>query len=250
MVRATRIQYFGDKTIRTLFFPIAIANHGNGLIRSLSMRGLQVALAAVILGISVSSGLAGDNSPFIYFATQDPFADGLPTRNDVYVFGGVFAHGAFGDAINVLGADYTDNYIIGAAYGRDFVDIGAGFVLGGVAGAAIRFGEDDDTTGELWAGARLRHHGLVIGDLAIAPALTAGFSAVTGPTEIEREREIVHDGDASFLGFVGAELSFRVRQAPNVELVYQLHHRSGADGTFGDMTEGSNANALGIRYRF
>ncbi|SIT57907.1 exported hypothetical protein [Mesorhizobium prunaredense] len=119
------------------------------------MRGLQVALAAVILSISLSSGLADDNSPFIYFATQDPFADGLPTKNDVYVFGGVFARGAFGDAINVLGADYTDNYIIGAAYGRDFVDIGAGFVLGGVTGAAVRFGEDDDTTGELWAGARL-----------------------------------------------------------------------------------------------
>ncbi|MGX9115488.1 hypothetical protein ACWTU6_02150 [Mesorhizobium sp. BHbsci] len=214
------------------------------------MHALQAALAVVILSTSVSSGLADDNSPFIYFATQDPFTDGLPTKNDVYVFGGVFASGAFGDTINVFGADYTDNYIIGAAYGRDLVDIGAGFVLGGVTGAAIRFGQDDDTSGELWAGARLRHQGLVIGDLAIAPALTAGFSAVTGPTEIERDREIRYDGDASFLGFVGAELSFRVRQAPNVELVYQLHHRSGADGTIGDMNEGSNANTLGIRYRF
>jgi hypothetical protein len=214
------------------------------------MRGLLAALAAVILSTSVSSGLADDKSPFIYFATQDPFTEGLPTKNDIYVFGGVFASGAFGDTINVLGADYTDNYIIGAAYGRDLVDIGAGFVLGGVTGAAIRFGEDDDTTGELWAGTRLRHQGLVIGDLAIAPALTAGFSAVTGPTEIERDREIHYDSDASFLGFVGAELSFRVRQAPNVELVYQLHHRSGADGTFGNMKESSNANALGIRYRF
>lgn len=214
------------------------------------MRRLQVALAALILSTSVNSGRADNNSPFIYFATQDPFTDGLPTKNDIYVFGGVFASGAFGDTINIFGADYTDNYIIGAAYGRDLVDIGAGFVLGGVTGAAVRFGEDDDTSGELWAGVRLRHQGLVIGDLAIAPALTAGFSAVTGPTEIERDREILYVGDASFLGFVGAELSFRVRQAPNVELVYQLHHRSGADGTFGNMHEGSNANALGIRYRF
>ncbi|RWM80932.1 MAG: hypothetical protein EOR81_08210 [Mesorhizobium sp.] len=250
MVRATRIQYFGDKPISYLVFPCAIANHGNGLIRSLSMRGLRVALAAVILSISVSSGLADDNSPFIYFATQDPFTEGLPTKNDVFVFGGVFASGAFGDTINVFGADYTDNYIIGAAYGRDLVDIGAGFVLGGVTGASIRFGEDDDTSGELWVGGRFRHQGLVIGDLAIAPALTAGFSAVTGPTEIERDREIRYDGDASFLGFVGAELSFRVRQAPNVELVYQLHHRSGANGIIGHMKEGSNANTLGIRYRF
>ncbi|WP_292628895.1 hypothetical protein, partial [Mesorhizobium sp.] len=76
---------------------------------SLSMRGLQAALAAVILSTSVSSGLADDKSPFIYFATQDPFTEGLPTKNDVYVFGGVFASRAFGDTINVLGADYTDN---------------------------------------------------------------------------------------------------------------------------------------------
>ncbi|MET3582013.1 hypothetical protein ABID19_005071 [Mesorhizobium robiniae] len=184
------------------------------------------------------------------FCDAGSFQEGVPTKNDVYVFGGVFARGSFGDAINVFGADYTDNYIVGAAYGRDLVDIGAGFVLGGVTGAAIRFGEDDDTSGELWAGARLRHQGLVIGDLAIAPAVTAGFSAVTAPTEIEHNREIRDGGDASFLGFIGAELSFRVRQAPNVELVYQLHHRSGADGTFGDMKEGSNANTLGIRYRF
>jgi hypothetical protein len=214
------------------------------------MRGVQAAFAAMILIASVTPGLAENSSPFIYFATEDPFAAGQPTKNDIYVFGGVFTTGSFGDTINVFGTDYTDSYMVGAAYGRDFTDIGAGFVLGGVTGAAIRFGDDDDTSGEFWAGVRLRHQGLVIGDLAIAPALTAGLSAVTGPTEIERAREIRYDGDASFLGFVGAELSFRVRQAPNVELVYELHHRSGADGTFGNMNEGSNANVLGIRYRF
>lgn len=214
------------------------------------MRGVQAALAALILTGSFTSALADNSSPFIYFATEDPFAAGQPTKNDVYVFGGVFVTGSFGDTINVFGADYTNNYMIGAAYGRDFADVGAGFVLGGVTGAAIRFGEDDDTSGELWAGMRLRHQGLVIGDLAIAPALTAGVSAVTGVTEIEHAREIHYDGGASFLGFIGAELSFRLRQAPNVELVYQLHHRSGAGGTFGNMGEGSNANAVGVRYRF
>lgn len=184
------------------------------------MRGVQAALAALILTGSFTSALADNRSPFIYFATEDPFAAGQPTKNDVYVFGGVFVTGSFGDTINVFGGDYTNNYMIGAAYGRDFADVGAGFVLGGVTGAAIRFGEDDDTSGELWAGMRLRHQGLVIGDLAIAPALTAGVSAVTGVTEIEHAREIHYDGDASFLGFIGAELSFRLRQAPNVELVY------------------------------
>lgn len=214
------------------------------------MHRMRTILAATALAASVACSFAGDGSPFVYFATEDPFTTGQATRNDVLVFGGVFAEGSFGNTINVFSGNYTDNYMAGVSFGRDFVDLGAGFMLGGVIGTAVRFGDDDDTTGELWAGMRLRHQGLVIGDLAISPALVVGLSAVTGPTEIERQREIHYDGDASFLGFVGPELSFRLRQAPDFELVYQLHHRSGADGTFGNMGEGSNASLLGIRYRF
>ncbi|CAN7538342.1 hypothetical protein LJR231_003873 [Phyllobacterium sp. LjRoot231] len=53
-----------------------------------------------------------------------------------------------------------------------------------------------------------------------------------------------------FLGLLGPELSVRWRGAPNLELTWQLHHRSGANGTFGNTGEGSNANVFGIRYRF
>ncbi|MCX8280577.1 hypothetical protein OSJ77_10275 [Phyllobacterium sp. 0TCS1.6C] len=193
-----------------------------------------------------------ERKPFIYFATTDPFlAPGQkPTRNDVTLFGGPFTTDTAGGALSIFGADYTSNYIIGVTYGRDVFDLGAGFLLGGVAGVAIRFGEDDDTSGEIWGGVRLKHQGLVIGDIVISPAFTAGLSAVTGETEIEKEREARYDGDASFIGFLGPELSVRWRGAPNLELTWQLHHRSGGGGTFGDMGETSNANTIGIRYRF
>ncbi|OQM74596.1 hypothetical protein [Manganibacter manganicus] len=216
------------------------------------MSGIKASLTAALLMASVSVAHAGENAPFIYLATQDPFVspEAPNAKNDIHVFGGVFAGGSFGSVVQFWDADYTDNFMIGGIYGRDFKDLGAGFVLGGVAGAAIRFGDDDDTSGELWAGLRIRHHGLVIGDLAIAPGFTAGLSVVTGPTEIERAREIHYDGDASFLGFLGPEVAFKLRQAPHVEFVYQLHHRSGADGTFGDFGEGSNASTFGLRYRF
>ena len=196
------------------------------------MRWIHFILATVLLVASVGVAEAADNQPFLYFATQDPFSspETSLTRNDVYVFGGVFAERSFGDVVRFWDTQYTDNYMLGAVYGRDFYDVGASFVLGAVGGAAIRFGEDDDTTGELWGGIRIRHHGLVIGDVAIAPGFTAGFSVVTGPTEIEREREVHYDGDATFLGFLGPELALRFRQLPNLELIYQLHHRSGANG--------------------
>ena len=215
------------------------------------MGGTKPIFIAALLAASVGMSQAGENDRSVYFATQDPFASpGAATKNDIQIFGGVFAEGSFGSVIEFWDTDYTDNFMVGGIYGRDFKELGAGFVLGGVAGAAIRFGDDDDTTGELWAGLRIRHHGLVIGDLAIAPGFTAGFSAVTGPTEIERGREIHYNGDATFLGFLGPELAFRLRQAPDFEFVYQIHHRSGADGTFGKLGEGSNASTFGLRYRF
>jgi hypothetical protein len=209
-------------------------------------------VGTAFFGSSINSSLAAKKTPFIYFATSDPFLKPgqAPTRNDITIFGGPFVEKAFGGAIRIFGADYTSNYILGATYGRDVYDLGAGFLLGGVGGAAVRFGEDDDTSGEVWAGVRVRQQGLVIGDLVFSPAFTAGFSAVTDETEIEKVREVKRDGDASFLGFLGPELSVRWRGVPNLELTWQLHHRSGANGTFGDMGEGSNANTIGIRYRF
>lgn len=216
------------------------------------MNKVRLTFAAVLLAASVGVGHAGDDDRFLYFATDDPFVSpGTPvTKNDVQLFGGVFAEGSFGTVARFWDAEYVDGYMVGGTFGRDFHELGLGFVLGGVAGAAIRFGDDEDASGELWAGLRVRHHGLVIGDMAIAPGLAAGFSVVSGPTEIERRREDRYGGDATLLGFVGPEIALRFRQAPNMEVVFQLHHRSGGNGTFGDLGEGSNANIIGLRYRF
>ena len=217
----------------------------------LYLAGALLCTASLVLP-TTSTTAAEKHKPFIYFATSDPFLKPgeQPKKNDVTLFGGPFTTDTAGGALRVFGADYTPNYILGVTYGRDVFDLGAGFLLGGVAGVAIRFGEDDDTSGEAWAGVRLKHQGLVVGSLVISPAFTAGLSAVTGKTEIEKEREDHYDGNASFIGFLGPELSLRWRSAPNLGLTWQLHHRSGGGGTFGDMGETSNANTIGIRYKF
>jgi hypothetical protein len=198
---------------------------------------------------------AQDGTPTTFgFVTEDPFLQPgqAAKRNDITVLGGVFVADTFGGAAEFWSADYLDSYMFGAVLGRDFYDLGAGFVLGGVVGAAVRFGDDEpDTTGELWTGLRLRHQGLLIGNLLISPGITAGFSAVTGPTAVEREREILNDdADATFLGYIGPEIALRWRTLPNVELVTQVHHRSGAKGTFGGMHEASNAWTWGLRFKF
>ncbi len=50
--------------------------------------------------------------------------------------------------------------------------------------------------------------------------------------------------------YFGPELAVSLVNRPDIEFVYRLHHRSGAEGTFGKLYEGYNANVFGIRYKF
>lgn len=54
-------------------------------------------------GSSINFPLAAEKSPFIYFATSDPFLKPgqAPTRNDITIFGGPFVKDAFGGGIHV-----------------------------------------------------------------------------------------------------------------------------------------------------
>jgi hypothetical protein len=161
-------------------------------------------------------------------------------------------------------APYYDNYIVGAAYQHRFRELGSGFVLGGEIGAADRFGHyavccniqtvtssDIRHSGELWFGPTIRYESFVLFDqLRITPGLTAGFSLTTNSIGIERGRELSGNGNGRFLGYLGTELAFSSVSMPNLELVFRLHHRSGALRLLGNMMEGYNANVVGLRYWF
>lgn len=208
-------------------------------------------IAALVSTVMPATASADDKSSWFHIATSDPFAAPGETAkpNGILVFGGAYTAETAGGSWPWASPDYTDDYFIGGAYTRDVFDLPLGFALGGEVGASLRFG-NTDASGEIWSGGRLSHAGIVLGNLNIAPAVTLGLSAVSDTLPIEEEREELYDGTATLLGYIGAELSFRVKTMPNVELVYRLHHRSGGDGFFGDMHEGSNANALGVRIRF
>src|SRR5687767_7224323 len=99
------------------------------MIREISMSGVKPILIVALLTLSVSAGHAGETDPFLYFATQDPFASPEAlTKNDIQIFGGVFAEGSFGSVIEFWDTDYTDNFMVGGIYGRDFKELEAGFV--------------------------------------------------------------------------------------------------------------------------
>ena len=240
------------------------------------------ALAAGCLGASClgTPGCAADLTPAdrsSVVSLRDPvFPTTLP--NSIFVFGGFMSTVNFGSTLifdtypvftgSIAGQKY-DNFIVGAAYQRDFYSFGSGFVFAGEIGIADRFGHyavccdaigPGQTvitsgvlnSGELWFGPALRYESLVLfNTLRVIPGWTVGFSLTTNSIGKERQRELTTPGgDARFLGYLGPEVGFSWVSAPQWELVIALHHRSGANGTFGHLDEGYNANVAGLRYRF
>jgi hypothetical protein len=195
----------------------------------------RIARAGILLACVLGTGAA----------RADPL---LFTKDSIMVFGGRFTDGDAGDTLDAFNVQYERNYVLGAAFRREFLKLDWGFTLGAEIGGAGRFGEF--SSGELWFGPVIRYQAPPLGPVIISVAMTFGLSAVTAPIGIERVREISHNGDATLLFYMGPEIAFALRHLPNWELVYRMHHRSGANELLGNMMEGSNANTLGLRYTF
>ena len=104
---------------------------------------------------------------------------------------------------------------------------------------------------ELWVGPRVSHEGFVLFDtVRVAGATTWGLSFTNNSIGFERGREIAWNGSARTLFYFGPEIIVSLQRFSDVEFVYRLHHRSGANGTLGNLREGYNANVFGIRYKF
>jgi hypothetical protein len=188
-------------------------------------------------------------------------------KQSVFVFGGRTNSGNLGSTF-VFGAGapeqkFYDNYILGAAYQRDFFQFNSGILVGAEVGFADRFGHyticcdsivySDSVvhSAELWGGISFRHQGIALFDaVQISPGFVFGLSAISNPIGQEAEHQIVHQGSAGVLFYLGFDLAFALTHSPDTELVFRIQHRSGAYGTLGAMKEGNNANVVGIRHRF
>jgi hypothetical protein len=191
--------------------------------------------------------------------------DSTPPRNSLMVFSGVMSTTTLGRTlvINQIPATSNrtfDNYIVGAAYRRDYLQYGP-LTVGGEVGIADRFGHFVECcdapvvssgivqSGELWTGGTFRID-LLLGPVRMTPGVTIGFSVTTNSIGREREREITEFGNARFLGYLSPEVAFSAVSFPNLELVFRVQHRSGLFGTFGGLFEGYNADVVGVRYHF
>ena len=83
----------------------------------------------------------------------------------------------------------------------------------------------------------------------LQPWLSLGFiQGVSLLTENSLYEQTFRGSYQTFLNYLGFEVEALVK--PQWSVVGRLHHRSGAYGTYGGVSEGSNAYLVGVRYRF
>ena len=207
------------------------------------------------------------NDPYYFFANPFALSSQPRLKQSVFGFAGRTNSGNLGSTfaygIGNPGTIFFDNYIVGGAYQRDFIQFNSGLLLGAEVGLADRVGrykiccatvayaDSVMHSAELWAGVGFRHDGLNLFDaFRISPGFVFGLSAISNPIGQEGDHQFVHRGSAKLLFYLGFEVAFGFKSLPNTELVYRVHHRSGAYGTLAGLKEGNNANVIGIRQRF
>lgn len=195
---------------------------------------LAVRYIALFFGsaISVSSAVAQD----------------APDQN-VFFFGGRFSSDYFELALNPVGTNYENNFIGGVGYQNFFYGEDGGFKLGAELGASLRLGTQSST--ELWAGPVFRADRFIQTDqFAVSASVTVGLSVASGTIGIEAQREIDEGGDSTLLYYLGPEVSLSLPGDSDTELFLRVHHRSGGWKSLGNMRDGANAVALGLRWSF
>jgi hypothetical protein len=196
----------------------------------------RLALLVAILALPATSAYA------------DPAVPAEASNNqNVFIMGGPFSKDFFGDTIAFWDNRYEDNFFGGVGYQYFFYNHPRGLKFGVEAGAGLRLGQR--ASAEVWAGGVARVN-FDIGDITIAPALTAGISVVTDLIGAEAERA-AEAGYSSLpvLFYLGPEVSLSHKAMPNLELLARVQHRSGGFGTIAPV-DGSNAAVVGLRYKF
>ena len=214
-----------------------------------------------------SDPAAASNDPYHFFSNPFALSPQPRLKQSVFGFAGRTNSGNLGSTFAFgSGAPepmFFDNYIIGGAYQRDFIQFNSGVFIGAEVGLADRFGYYTlccesivrsnrlAHSAELWGGISLRHEGLALFDaIRISPGFVFGLSAISNPIGQEALHQLDRQGSANVLFYLGFDLAFALANSPNTELVIRIHHRSGGYGTLGGLKEGNNANVVGIRHRF
>ncbi|WP_068007606.1 hypothetical protein [Pseudovibrio axinellae] len=170
----------------------------------------------------------------------------------VSVYGGRFVKTGMSDiATTGLPAwnwDYNNDYFVGATISRSLLSFKNILDFEPELGVGQRFGVQHET--EFWAALYVRYSAFPWNDyLMTSIAVSTGVNYATGVSDIEQKRG-GQGGGSRLLHFLSPEITFALPSAPDKQLFFRFHHRSGAYGIISDTKGGSQYATGGFRYKF
>jgi hypothetical protein len=171
----------------------------------------------------------------------------------VAVYGGSYVKNSMGQVLveepeTPFTWTYLDDYLIATAISRRAGTLWGHVDLEPEIGIGQRFGIQDET--EVWAALYFRYRGFPWDKyLTTSIAISTGLNYATGVSEVEKAR--AKDGEGSrLMHFFSPEITFALPSAPNSELLFRFHHRSGVFGIVSDAFGGAQYGTVGFRVRF
>ena len=144
--------------------------------------------------------------------------------------------------------DYRDDHILALTLSRQVATLGRGFTVEAEVGLGKRFGRQSET--EVWGAAYLRYRSFPWDRfLVTSVAVSTGLNYASDISDVERNRARDDTGDR-LMHFFSPEITFALPEAPDREILFRLHHRSGVFGLVSDAWGGVQYGSIGIRYRF
>lgn len=170
----------------------------------------------------------------------------------VALYGGNYVENSMGEVLVTdpelpFTWDYQEDHFIGTAISRDVGQLWR-FRLEPEVGIGQRFGQQSAT--EVWGALFFRYRGFPWDDVVTTTiAFSTGLNWASEVTAIEQER--AKDGEGSqVMHFFSPEVTLALPQAPDVELMFRFHHRSGVFGIVSDAFGGAQYGTVGLRVRF
>jgi hypothetical protein len=175
--------------------------------------------------------------------------DGAGVRpNGIALFAGIYSTDVFTDIVTSPWDTRTEDiYLLSVSYNRRLATVFRHLDIEVEAGAGRRFGDNTSFEGYLALGLRWT-------EFPWNEALRTSFAVFPiGPSYVAdlSPSEVAKDGrSANWLNYFSLELTLASPSVPELEMLFRLHHRSGAFGAINGSTNGADFLSVGARYRF
>ncbi len=210
-----------------------------------ALYGRTSSLAAVI----VAACLPG--SPVAAWSPGDLFK---PCTGDcaVAIYSGVYIQDSLTDLWSSPSPPWswnyaTDDHIIATTVSRVTWEFWRHWTMEPEFGVGERYGRQNAT--EVWGALFFRYHIPWDKYLVMTVAASTGLNWASEITDVEQDR--ANDGKGSqWMHFLAPEITFALPSHPNTELLFRVHHRSGAYGLVSEALGGAQYATVGLRFRF